>query len=92
MPPGAQGSSVPARALADGLGPDPVLVDKDAQGTAVDFNARSRKASRNIRLLVIVSARRIPRSGPPATARVYVTVLERFEQCNLKVARHADQR
>ena len=78
VPPGAQGSSVPARALADGLGPDPVLVDKDAQGAAVDFNARSRKASRNIGLLVIVSARRIPRSGPPAT-RSRVTVLERFE-------------
>jgi len=42
------------------------------------FNARSRKASRNIGLLVIVSARRIPRSGPPAT-RSRVTVLERFE-------------
>ena len=56
------------------------------------FNARFRKASRNIGLLVIVSARRIPGSGPPATACDYVTVLERFEQCNLKVARHADQR
>ena len=42
------------------------------------FNARFRKASRNIGLLVIVSARRIPRSGPPAT-RSRVTVLERFE-------------
>src|SRR6516162_3116024 len=56
------------------------------------FNARFRKASRNIGLPVIVSAHRIPGSGPPATARVYVTVLERFEQCNPEVARHADQR
>ena len=63
MPPGAQGSSVPARALADGLGPDPVLVDKDAQGAAVDFNARSRKASRNIGLPVIVSARALKVDG-----------------------------
>ena len=68
----------PEAFFGNGLGPDPVLVDKDAQGAAVDFNARSRKASRNIGLLVIVSARRIPRSGPPAT-RSRVTVLERFE-------------
>ena len=37
MPPGAQDSSLPKRSLADGLGPDPVLVDKDAQGAAVDL-------------------------------------------------------